>query len=68
MTPQYKKNVRKRSQKRLCIKYSRCAVCLSRKNLTRHHDWNKKRFGEPQRPKILCRKCHDKVEKGEIVL
>lgn len=48
----------------MCIRWGLCPVCLFLRDLTRHHIYPKRFFGEPKNSPVLylCRGCHDGIE------
>lgn len=44
-------------------KNRRCAKCSIQDNLTRHHIYPKRHFRGSNSFLILCRDCHDEIEK-----
>jgi hypothetical protein len=51
----------RRIRRRICVR------CGRKRGLTRHHDWSTGEPGRPPRPIVLCRKCHDAVEREQAV-
>jgi len=49
--------------KRKKKKFGICPKCKEEKDLTEHHIYPKKKFRGSQHTILLCRECHDELEK-----